>query len=120
VFFRHHSLQVHSRSFAEVYVTFPQGLQKLLHFTNCTGVVVVYGRRNKFLQRKVKKKNNFSDVIQESAIAVVDEDSTGVVEFHEFVHLLTIYMKTEGFTRHLAHKRAGVSKRFSEKSHSYA
>jgi len=35
----------------------------------------------------------------ESAIAVVDEDSTGVVEFHEFVHLLTIYMKTEGFTR---------------------
>lgn len=59
-------------------------------------------------------------MIQESAIAVVDEDSTGVVEFHEFVHLLTIYMKTEGFTRHLAHKRAGISKRFSEKSHSYA
>ncbi len=58
---------------------------------------------------------NFSDVIQESAIAVVDEDSTGVVEFHEFVHLLTIYMKTEGFTRHLAHKRAGLW-RFSEKS----
>lgn len=36
----------------------------------------------------------------ESAIAVVDEDCTGTVEFHEFVHLLTIYMKTEGFTRH--------------------
>lgn len=35
----------------------------------------------------------------ESAIAVVDEDSTGVVEFHEFVHLLTIYKKTEGFKR---------------------
>ena len=35
-----------------------------------------------------------------SAIAVVDEDSTGVVEFHEFVHLLTIYKKTEGFKRH--------------------
>lgn len=24
------------------------------------------------------------------------EDSTGLVEFHEFVHLLTFYMKTEG------------------------
>ena len=39
---------------------------------------------------------------KESAIAVVDEDCTGTVEFHEFVHLLTIYMKTEGFTRDLA------------------
>ena len=39
---------------------------------------------------------------KESAIAVVDENSTGTVEFHEFVHLLTIYMKTEGFTRDLA------------------
>lgn len=38
---------------------------------------------------------------QESAISVVDEDSTGTVEFHEFVHLLTIYMKTEGFSRSL-------------------
>lgn len=43
----------------EVYSTFPQGLQKLLHFTNCTGIVVVCGRRNKFqvqIQQKVKNK----------------------------------------------------------------
>lgn len=110
----------------EVYATFPQETapRNCFILTNCTGVVVVYGRRMRKEQisttKSQEQKINFSDVIQESAIAVVDEDSTGVVEFHEFVHLLTIYMKTEGFTRHLAHKRAGISKRFSEKSHSYA
>ncbi|CAE6967628.1 CALM1, partial [Symbiodinium sp. CCMP2456] len=35
----------------------------------------------------------------EAAIAVVDEDHTGTVEFHEFVHLLTVYKKTEGFSQ---------------------
>ncbi|CAE6931084.1 CML12 [Symbiodinium natans] len=35
----------------------------------------------------------------EAAIAVVDEDHTGTIEFHEFIHLLTVYKKTEGFSQ---------------------
>eukprot|EP00930_Biecheleria_cincta_P046401 TRINITY_DN319_c0_g1_i1.p1 TRINITY_DN319_c0_g1~~TRINITY_DN319_c0_g1_i1.p1 ORF type:complete len:1076 (+),score=224.38 TRINITY_DN319_c0_g1_i1:64-3291(+) len=33
-----------------------------------------------------------------AAIEVVDEDETGTIDFKEFVHLLTVYRKTEGFS----------------------
>eukprot|EP00929_Paragymnodinium_shiwhaense_P113822 TRINITY_DN8210_c0_g1_i1.p1 TRINITY_DN8210_c0_g1~~TRINITY_DN8210_c0_g1_i1.p1 ORF type:complete len:681 (-),score=248.36 TRINITY_DN8210_c0_g1_i1:90-2039(-) len=34
------------------------------------------------------------------ALAVVDEDGSGTINFEEFVHLLGIYRYSEGFTRH--------------------
>ena len=102
----------------EVYATFPQETapRNCFILTNCTGVVVVYGRRMRKEQisttKSQEQKINFSDVIQESAIAVVDEDSTGVSRVSWVRAFAHHYMKTEGFTRHLAHKRAGISNDF--------
>jgi len=33
-----------------------------------------------------------------AAIAIVDEDKTGTLDFEEFIHLMTAYRKTEGFS----------------------
>eukprot|EP00931_Biecheleriopsis_adriatica_P092793 TRINITY_DN66573_c0_g1_i1.p1 TRINITY_DN66573_c0_g1~~TRINITY_DN66573_c0_g1_i1.p1 ORF type:complete len:1128 (-),score=158.23 TRINITY_DN66573_c0_g1_i1:56-3439(-) len=50
----------------------------------------------------------------EGALAVVDEDLSGELDFNEFVLLLAIYGKTEGFSREEVRRLFRVFVRFSE------
>eukprot|EP00441_Pelagodinium_beii_P034476 CAMPEP_0197633320 /NCGR_PEP_ID=MMETSP1338-20131121/9704_1 /TAXON_ID=43686 ORGANISM="Pelagodinium beii, Strain RCC1491" /NCGR_SAMPLE_ID=MMETSP1338 /ASSEMBLY_ACC=CAM_ASM_000754 /LENGTH=926 /DNA_ID=CAMNT_0043204959 /DNA_START=138 /DNA_END=2918 /DNA_ORIENTATION=- len=50
-----------------------------------------------------------------AALTMVDEDQTGTVSFEEFVQLLMIYRKTEGFSQSEVQKLFRVFSRFADK-----
>jgi len=47
------------------------------------------------------------------AISIVDEDESGTIDFKEFIHLLTVYRQTEGFTKNEVTKLYYVFDKFA-------